>query len=202
MALKPAQHYISEAEYLAGEMISDIKHELIDGEVYAMAGASRNHNLIISNTVQRLTNHLQNSPCATFSSDLKIKAAANFFYPDVMVVCADENGDEYYTEKPTIIVEVLSKATRRMDKTIKLNAYKALPSLQEYVLIEQDHVEVEVFKRSTNWSSAHYFLGDSLTLESIDLTVTVSDLYQRVNNEDMQEFLQQQQAQASDVEQR
>jgi Uma2 family endonuclease len=196
MALKPAQPYISSAEYLAGEMVSDIKHELIDGEVYAMAGASRNHNLLVSNSARIFGNHLQNSPCATFSSDLKIKAAANFFYPDVMVICADENGDEYYTEKPTIIVEVLSKATRRMDKTTKLAAYKTLPSLQEYVLIEQDFVDVEILRRSTHWLSEHYFLGDSLTLESIDLSVAVSDLYQRVDNEDMQEFLQQQQAQA------
>lgn len=196
MALKPTQPYISSAEYLAGEMVSDIKHELIDGEVYAMAGASRNHNLLVGNTVRIFGNHLQDDPCATFSSDLKIKAAANFFYPDVMVICADENGDEYYTEKPTIIVEVLSKATRRMDKTTKLAAYKTLPSLQEYVLIEQDFVDVEILRRSTHWLSEHYFLGDSLTLESIDLSVTVSDLYQRVNNEDMQEFLQQQQAQA------
>jgi Uma2 family endonuclease len=196
MALKPAQPYISSAEYLAGEMVSDIKHELIDGEVYAMAGASRNHNLLVSNSARIFGNHLQNSPCDTFSSDLKIKAAANFFYPDVMVICADENGDEYYTEKPTIIVEVLSKATRRMDKTTKLAAYKTLPSLQEYVLIEQDFVDVEILRRSTHWLSEHYFLGDSLTLESIDLSVAVSDLYQRVDNEDMQEFLQQQQAQA------
>lgn len=194
MALKQSQHYISQAEYLAGEMVSDIKHELINGEVYAMAGASRNHNLLVSNTARILGNHLQDGPCATFSSDLKIKAATNFFYPDVMVVCADENGDEYYTEKPSIIVEVLSKASRRMDKSTKLAAYKALPSLQEYLLIEQDFVDVEVLRRSTHWLSEHYFLGDSLTLESVGLTLTVSDLYQRVNNEDMQEFLQQQQA--------
>ncbi|NOV28227.1 Uma2 family endonuclease [Methylomonas sp. ZR1] len=202
MALKPAQHYISEAEYLAGEMISDIKHELIDGEVYAMAGASRNHQRLAGNVFTTFAQHLRGTPCETFMADIKVKAEHNFFYPDVMVVCADENGDEYYTEKPTIIVEVLSKATRRMDKSTKLAAYKALPSLQEYVLIEQDFVDVEILRRSTHWLSEHYFLGDSLTLESIDLTVTVSDLYQRVNNEDMQEFLQQQQAQASDVEQR
>lgn len=196
MALKHAQHIIGEAEYLQGEMISDIKHEYIAGEVYAMAGASRNHNLIISNMVQKLTNHLQAGPCATFSSDLKIKAAGNFFYPDVMVVCDDEQGDDYYTDKPAIIVEVLSKATRRMDKSTKLTAYKALPSLQEYVLIEQDCVDVEVFRRSANWLSEHYFLGDSVTLESVGLTVSVGDIYQRVNNEDMRDYLQQLQQQA------
>lgn len=196
MALKHAQHIIGEAEYLQGEMISDIKHEYIAGEVYAMAGASRNHNLIISNMVQKLTNHLQAGPCATFSSDLKIKAAGNFFYPDVMVVCDDEQGDDYYTDKPAIIVEVLSKATRRMDKSTKLTAYKALPSLQEYVLIEQDCVDVEVFRRSANWLSEHYFLGDSVTLESVGLSVSVGDIYQRVNNEDMRDYLQQLQQQA------
>ena len=196
MALKHAQHTISESEYLQGEMISDIKHEYVAGEVYAMAGASRNHNLIISNMVQKLTNHLQATPCATFSSDLKIKAAGNFFYPDVMVVCDDEQGDDYYTDKTTIIVEVLSKATRRMDKSTKLAAYKALPSLLEYVLIEQDCVDVEVFRRSANWLSEHYFLGDNVTLESVSLTVSINDIYQRVNNEDMRDYLQQLKQQA------
>jgi Uma2 family endonuclease len=196
MALKHAESHISEAEYLQGEMISDIKHEYVAGEVYAMAGASRNHNLIISNMVQRLTNHLQSGPCATFSSDLKIKAAGNFFYPDVMVVCGDEQGDDYYTDQPTLIVEVLSKTTRRTDKTLKLHTYKTLPSLQEYILIEQEHAEIEVFRRSANWLSEHYFLGDDVTLESVGLTVAVAGIYQRVDNEDMRDYQQQLQQQA------
>lgn len=195
MALQQPRQPISEADYLAGEMISEIKHELIDGEVYAMAGASRHHNLIISNMLQRLTNHLQSGPCATFSSDLKLKAGHNFFYPDVMVVCGDENGHDYYTDQPTLIVEVLSKATRRIDKTIKLAAYQGLTSVQEYVLIETEHVEVEVLRRSASWSPANYFLGDSIHFESIGLTVAVADLYQRVNNEDMRDYLQQLQQQ-------
>lgn len=192
MALQPMTHFISESEYLSGERVSDIKHEYIAGEVYAMAGASRRHSLIVSNLVRLYGNHLQTSPCSTFASDLKVKATGNFFYPDVMVVCGDEQGDEYYTEQPTLIVEVLSKATRRLDKTIKLAAYKTLPSLMEYVLIEQDCVDVEVFRRSANWFSEHYFLGDSFTLESIALTVSVADVYQRVDNEDMQDYLRQQ----------
>lgn len=192
MALKQVHNPISETEYLEGEMFSDVKHEYIAGEVYAMAGASRNHNLLVGNLVRISGNHLQASPCSTFSSDLKVKADGNFFYPDVMIVCDDEQGDDYYTDKPTIIVEVLSKATRRIDKSIKLMAYKALPSLLEYVLIEQDCVDVEVFRRSANWHSEHYFLGDDLALESIGLTIAVSDIYHRVNNEDMRDFLRQQ----------
>lgn len=197
MAVKYAQDRISVSDYLQGEQLSTIKHEYIDGDVYAMAGASRNHNLLVSNLVRISGNHLQASPCSTFSSDLKVKADGNFFYPDLMVVCNDDQGDDYYTEQPSIIVEVLSKATRRLDKTTKLAAYKTLTSLQEYVLIEQDCVDVEVFRRSANWLSEHYFLGDDVTLESIGLTVPVSDIYQRVNNEDMQDYLQQLEKQAS-----
>jgi Uma2 family endonuclease len=93
---------------------------------------------------------------------------------------------------------VLSKSTRRTDQTIKLATYKTLPSLQEYVLIEQDHVDIEVFRRSANWFSERYFMGDEVFFESLDLTISVSDIYQRVNNEDMQDYLQQlQQQQAS-----
>jgi Uma2 family endonuclease len=191
MALKHAQQYISEQEYLQGEMLAETRHEYIDGEVFAMAGTSRNYSLLVSNCVQALTNHLQISPCATFSSEIKVKTERCFFYPDVMVVCDDDQGDDYYTEKPTLIVEVLSKTTRRVDKTVKLAAYKTLPSLQEYVLVEQDHVEIEVFRRSQNWFAEHYFLGDNIHFESIGLNISVADIYHRVNNEDMQDYLQQ-----------
>lgn len=191
MSVKHAEHFISEQDYLHGEMIADVRHEYIDGEVFAMAGTSRNHSLLVSNCVQALANHLQASPCMTFSSEIKVKTEQCFFYPDVMVVCDDEQGDDYYTEKPSLIVEVLSKTTRRLDKTVKLAAYKSLPSLQEYLLIEQDHVEVELFRRAQNWFAEHYFLGDSISLESIGLNINVADLYHRVNNEDMQDYLQQ-----------
>lgn len=191
MALERAYAYISEQEYLQGELIAELRHEYIDGQVFAMAGTSRNHSLLVSNCVQRITNHLQASPCMTFSSEIKVKVERCYFYPDVMVVCDDAEGDDYFTEKPTLIVEVLSKTTRRLDKTTKLMAYKTLPSLQEYVLIEQDHVEVELFRRSQNWFAEHYFLGDNFNLESIGLTVNVTDLYHRVDNEDMRDYLQQ-----------
>ncbi|MDD1622304.1 MAG: Uma2 family endonuclease [Methylococcaceae bacterium] len=196
MALKQAQHTISEAEYLQGEMISDIKHEYVAGEVYAMAGASRNHQRISRNIFAALIQHLSDMPCEPFAADLKVKVGNCFFYPDVLVACGDDQGNDYYTDQPTLIVEVLSKATRRTDKTLKLHTYKTLPSLLEYVLIEQDCVDVEVFRRSANWLSEHYFLGDDVTLESVGLTVSVYDIYQRVNNEDMRDYLQQLQQQA------
>lgn len=191
MALKQAHHYISEQEYLEGEMHADIRHEYIDGEVFAMPGAHRNHQRISGNVFSALSQHLVGKSCEPFVSDMKVKVDHNYFYPDVLVVCDDEQGNDYYTEKPTLIVEVLSKTTRRMDKTVKLTAYKTIPSLQEYVLIEQDHVEIEVFRRSQNWFAEHYFLGVSIDFEAIGLSISVADLYHRVNNEDMQDYLQQ-----------
>jgi Uma2 family endonuclease len=189
MALQYAEHSISISEYLEGERFSEVKHEYIDGEVYAMGGASRIHNIISSNTARILGNHLDDTPCTTFSSDMKVKANNCFFYPDVMVVCDDDKGDEYFTEAPVIIVEVLSKSTRRLDKATKMAIYKTIPSLQEYVLIEQDVVDVEVCRRSAGWVSEHYFLGDDITFESIDITLSCAAIYHRVNNEDMQAYL-------------
>jgi Uma2 family endonuclease len=85
---------------------------------------------------------------------------------------------------------VLSSSTQRKDRTLKRLAYQSLPSLQEYVLIEQDFVEVEISRRSTHWNSQHYFLGDDVYFESLDFTLPVTEIYRRVDNDEMREFLQ------------
>jgi Uma2 family endonuclease len=184
---------LTEQEYLEGELISDIKHELIDGYAYAMAGASKNHERISAKLMQIFANHLDGTSCEPFASDIKVKVQEDFFYPDVMVVCNDKTDNEYYAEAPLVIVEVLSKSTRRKDQALKRRAYQSLPSLQEYVLIEQDFVEVEVSRRDNHWQSEHYFLGDEVRFESIDLSVPVERIYSRVVNEEMTEFLAQRQ---------
>ena len=180
---------ISVEDYLTGELNSDIKHELIDGVVYAMAGASANHERISVNVLRKFGNHLENMPCEPFGSDMKLRINDNFFYPDVMVDCRFDESQPYFTETPIIIVEVLSKSTRKKDTTFKLLSYINIPSLQEYVLIEQDFVDVQVFSRNEGWLVKHYYLGDELTLESIDLTLSVEEIYHRVQNDDMVEFL-------------
>ena len=197
---------ISENDYLEGELISDVKHEYIDGIVYAMAGASTKHNLISSNILSELKNSLKqkNSPCDVFSSDMKVKVSKitdSFFYPDVMVVCdADKNDDDYYKTSPLIIVEVLSKSTRRNDFTIKMMSYFNIPGLEEYVLIEQDICQVQVYSKSKNWQSASYFLGDDITFNSISTTLSVEDIYYHVKNDDIVNYLQEKKLQEKEQE--
>jgi Uma2 family endonuclease len=124
---------------------------------------------------------------------MKVKIGSKYFYPDVLIDCSQLAGDSYYTEQPTILVEVLSKSTRRTDETIKRMAYMQIPSLQEYVLIEQDFVDIEIIRRETGWLSEHYFMGDEFTLNSIDVTLSVEDIYERVQNNDVKEWLESQQ---------
>ena len=181
--------FISVADYLQGELSGDTKHEYLDGRVYAMAGASKNHQRIITNVVRNFSEHLKNTPCDTYASDIKIRIGdLAFFYPDVIVACLDDTEDSYYTEKPLIIVEVLSKSTRRKDETTKRRLYQSLPSLLEYVLIEQDIVDVEICRCSEGWVSEHYFMGDDIMFAAIDLTLSVNEIYQRVLNDDVSAF--------------
>ena len=182
--------FISEADYLAGEKIAETKHEYIDGEVFAMAGASASHNRISLNVATLFNVHLEDKPCQPYMSDMKVKVGTKYFYPDVLVECSGLADDSHVTEKPTLIVEVLSKSTRRMDETTKRIAYTQIDSLLEYVLIEQDFVDIEIIRRRTGWQSERFYLGDSLTFESIALTLTVEDIYARVNNPELVEWRQ------------
>ncbi len=182
-------HKITVEEYLAGELVSDIKHEYEDGYVYAMAGVSKNHQSIAGNVLAEIRQHLKTTRCRPFGTDVKIKVAGKFYYPDMMVVCEDKSDSAYYTESPVLIVEVLSDSTKQRDKTVKKLAYQSLPSLQEYVLIEQDFVDVEVCRRSTQWQSQHYLLGDEVWFESIDFKLPIEEVYRWVENEAVKKAL-------------
>jgi Uma2 family endonuclease len=193
MSTKKVSHHVSTETYLQNELLADIKHQLIDDEVYAMAGASENHNLLALNIASELKNQLKGTPCRTFMADMKVSVADDFYYPDVMVVCAADNENEYYKKSPVIIVEVLSKTTRKFDQTSKRLRCQAIPTLEEYVLIEQDKGEIQVFSRNQNWQSLYYYLGDRITFQSLGITVSVEDIYYQVNNEDVLAFLEQKQ---------
>ena len=189
MLAKQIEH-ISVIDYLAGERLSTQKYEYVAGQVYAMAGAKLNHNLITSNFSALLWLSLRGQPCFPVSSDLLIKTAHDRFrYPDVVVVCNDDpSQDDYVRERPILIVEVISESTRRTDKTDKRLEYIALPSLLEYVLVEQDIAEVTVYRRSASWQPSYYYLGEEVLLESIDAALRVEDIYERVENRDLAQW--------------
>ena len=183
--------FVNEEEYLEGEKIAALKHEYVDGHIYAMAGAHSNHNVLSGNVHGEFRNHLKGKPCRAYMSDMKVRIAngSKYYYPDVLVNCPPVNG--YFTETPTIIVEVLSNSTRRIDETEKRLAYMQIETLEEYVLIAQDFVQIEVIRKSEGWKSAKYFLGDEVIFTSIGLTLSVEEIYDGVDNADMVEWLKQ-----------
>lgn len=187
MGLAKLKTKISVKEYLDGEEISDIKYEYLDGAVYAMACTSQNHNRIARNIVNALLNHLQNSPCEPYIENIKVRAAEDvFYYPDVLVTCEGEFENKYFCEEPILIVEVISPSTGQIDRREKLRAYQQMPSVIEYVIIEQEKISVETHRRQTdgNWITYFYTRTDTeFTLESVGLTLPLSEVYRRVNFE-------------------
>lgn len=173
-------------EYLAYERTSDTKHEYVDGEIYAMAGGSKNHNRIAVNLCALLNTQLDEGACEAFLAEVLLQVRPTlFYYPDVYVVCnsaADE--DEYIAHNPVLVVEVLSPSTKRIDRREKLAEYKRLPSLRECLLIHQDRVGVEFYSRATDtaeWEQRIYTnLQDELSFASIRVTIKVEEIYRRV----------------------
>lgn len=192
MALQPksGSTCLTEAEYLSTELTSEVKREYLDGYVYAMAGASEDHGRIAGNIFGEFRAHLKGTLCEAFIADMKVRLGKDYVYPDVIVDCRETAADKYLAEAPLIIVEVLSTSTRKLDLTTKLLRYINLPSLQEYVLIEQDFISVQVLRKSKQWLPSYYFLGDSVTFEAIGLTLSVEEIYDRVENAEMAAFRQ------------
>ncbi|GAB6140041.1 Uma2 family endonuclease [Methylosoma difficile] len=181
---------LSEEDYLQSEQLSETKREYIAGHIYAMAGAGFNHNCLAGNIFRKIGNHLEGKPCTPFMADMKVRVGKDYVYPDVLVDCSEMSGDALFSNTPVLIIEVLSKSTRKTDTSTKLLRYINLPSLQEYVLIEPDFVSVQIMRRDKHWLPEYFYLGDTFTLASIDLSLSVETLYDRVDNADMREFRQ------------
>ncbi|MDY0091783.1 MAG: Uma2 family endonuclease [Candidatus Vecturithrix sp.] len=183
MAFAQRQYaYISEEDYLQGEEYSDVRHEYIDGHVYAMAGASDKHNQITLNAGTFFNTHLPDE-CKVFVADMKVRVqlqrSVRFYYPDAVVSCAENDNATYYRTQPCLIVEVLSKATERQDRGEKFWNYQQIPSLQEYLLLKQDVKEAVLFRRLTGWQPEVYREGN-IRLDSVGLDMPLDDLYRRV----------------------
>ena len=137
--MQSAINFLSIQEYLQLEKTSDIRHEYIDGEVFAMAGASEEHNLItVTNVIALLRPHLRGTPCRTFASDMKVKVKVEkadiFYYPDVLVTCDTNDNERYFKTSPKLIVEVLSNSTKTIDKREKRLNYQNIESFTRICL--------------------------------------------------------------------
>ena len=181
-ATKPLEN-LSPAEYLEGEKLTTVKHEYVNGNVYAMGGASDKHGLISMNLASALSIHLPDR-CEVFMSDMKLQTRMAdeqcYYYPDILVSCDASDNHPYYRQKPVLIIEVLSPSTERIDRTEKRERYQAIPELQEYVLVAQDFPKVEIFRRNQAWRGESYFIEHSFQLESVDMTFSLTDVYRRI----------------------
>lgn len=187
MSLPKRVPYLSVEEYLAGEEISEVRHEYVAGQVFAMAGATEAHGVISGNVFARLRLHVRGSSCRAFQENLqvRVKAADTFYYPDVFVTCEPFEARSVFKQSPCLIVEVLSSSTEVIDRREKLLNYRTLDSLREYVLIAQDRQHVEVHRRDEQ-SQRHLEIitSDSeLRLASLPngpLTLTMDEIYEDV----------------------
>ena len=187
--VKPTEHTrVSPEDYLAYERQNEFKSEYLDGEIRAMTGASRRHNLITVNVSSELRAQLRSSDCETYASDMRVRVPGGnlYTYPDVVVVCGEaafEDAEVDTLLNPTLIVEVLSKSTGKYDRTVKFEHYRTLESLAEYVLVSQDEYRVEHYAKQPD---GRWLLTDivgleaTLELESVGCALRLGEIYERV----------------------
>ena len=193
IALK-SDYYMSPEEYLEFEHHSDIKHEYIDGEVYAIAGTTKAHNTISLNLAILFREKLKNSNFQTFMADIKVNISNKklFFYPDIVVTCDDNDDVNAYDIKfPKVIVEVLSESTEKFDRGKKFQYYRTIPSLQEYILISSQEYLIECFRRTKNdlWTLQTYEgLNAILRIENLAIDAPLSEIYATLNFDPVSEM--------------
>lgn len=175
---------LSVENYLEGETKSEIRHEYIAGEVYAMSGESAAHNLIAGNLYAALRGHLRGGPCQVFTAGVKVRLRVAeediFYYPDVFVACRSDDRETYYRRYPSTIIEVLSESSERIDRREKFLAYKTIESLREYVIVAQNEARITLFRREEDWRPETFAASDTLALPSLDFRLPVREVYEGV----------------------
>jgi Uma2 family endonuclease len=189
MAAQPdmKRHRWTETEYLAFERAAETRHELHNGEIFDMAGASRQHNIIIHNASRVLGNQLVKRPCEIYANDMRVRASGKLYVnPDVVVVCGEPQfADDQFDIllNPTVLIEVTLPSTMAYDKSGKFDEYIKLKSLQSYLLISQDKVRVDFFHRQDSGLWLTGFVTEPthvLELTSINCTLSLADIYEKV----------------------
>jgi Uma2 family endonuclease len=184
MVLPKFKAQISVEEYLEGEKNSPVRREYFYGEVYAMAGATDNHNRIVVEMATLLNMHLRGSRCEPFVGDIKVRVNPNvYYYPDILVSYEENPEDAHFRDEPVLIVEVTSDSTREIDRREKRAAYLQMPSVHEYVIVEQKKMLVEIHRRQPDGRWLTHFYNrpeEEFEFVSINLKMTVAEIYRRV----------------------
>jgi len=188
MALQSTSELISVEDYLEGELISEIKHEYLNGIVHAMAGGKMRHNKATTNTTGSLYSSLKGKPCQPFNSDTKTRIHLSnqirFYYPDLQIICGPVDEDSTFTDTPTVVIEVLSDSTKRVDLGEKRDAYLLIPSLKVLIIIDPAKISVSIDRRTPHGSfnPEHYNqLDQIIDLPEIETTLPVADIYEGIN---------------------
>ncbi len=187
MATVSSIQLISAADYLAGELVSQTKHEFLGGIIYAMAGARNVHNRIAGNIFGSLYTKLRGKPCEPYNSDTKIRVQLpthmRFYYPDALVVCDPNSPDDSFQDRPVLIAEVLSRSTRRTDEGEKKDAYLTIPSLGVFLLVEQDAAAITVYRRNEQGGfvrEVYVGMETIIPLPEIEIELRLAEVYEGV----------------------
>jgi Uma2 family endonuclease len=175
----PSRHYMLE-DYLSVEEMSTVRHEFLNGDIFAMAGGTPEHAALSAAAVIVLGRRLEGRACRPYSADLRIRVVAT--YADAAVICGDPIRDPAsptHVTNPIVIVAVLSQSTEAYDRGQKREHYQQIASLREYVLVAQDKREIEVYARPTGgiWQRCVHRAGQSVELPSLAIQFTVDELY-------------------------
>jgi Uma2 family endonuclease len=192
------QTYLTPRQYLEIERQADHKSEYFAGEIFAMVGASREHNLLATNVTRDLSEQLKERDCEVYAADMRVKVDVTglYTYPDIVVACDEPQFDDEAVDtllNPTVLIEVLSDSTEAYDRGKKFAHYRKLKSLREYLLIAQDrcHVEHYVRQADNRWLlSETYEPNDQITLPSINCTLQLAEVYDKVKFEQAEDDLE------------
>ena len=173
---------ISVEDYLAGEREAELRHEYVHGYVYAMAGSSPAHNIIATNITSVFSGALADSSCVVYASDMKVKAdEATFYYPDVMIVC-DNDMQSYFQERPCVVVEVLSRSTKRKDLHEKRLVYQGVPSLQLYLIVDSEFRQVTGhYRTGEGWEERSFPTGADIPISCAESVLTHQQIYAKTD---------------------
>ncbi len=182
------QPHLTPQDYLAWERQQETRHEYVNGEIHAMTGASREHNLINGNLFAALHTQTRGKPCEVYSNDMRVKVSETgmYTYPDIAVACGKPEFEDTQVDtllNPVLIVEVLSDSTEGYDRGAKFAHYRTLPSLHDYLLIAQNECRVEHYARQADhrWLLTDYQgMDETVSLTAIGCELRLLDLYERV----------------------